>query len=165
MSTTGNRKQYFEVRSLVEEGALLIIGAPGSGKTEKLCWIMASHCHQGHWVWLINPFTPTWRYKGLRVFGRDLNYQEAASGLREFVEEANKRIHSRDTDPNYNPFNELHIHLAIDEISNYSNRISQHDETVMQDFWKICTQSLKEVNISVSVVSHRDSSDSLTAST
>jgi len=26
-----------EIQSLSEEGALLIIGAPGSGKTEKLC--------------------------------------------------------------------------------------------------------------------------------
>ena len=151
-----SKDRYAEVRSLVEEGALLIIGGKGSGKTEKLCWVMAFHCHQGHWVWFIDPFAPASRYKGLRVFGRGLNYQEAASGLREFVEEANKRIRLRGTDPNYDPFNQLHIHLAIDEMSNYGDRIAQHDETVMQEFWEICTQFLRQANMSVSMVSHGD---------
>lgn len=151
-----SKDRYASVRSLVEEGALLIIGGKGSGKTEKLCWVMASHCHQGHWVWFIDPFAPASRYRGLRVFGRGLNYKEAASGLREFVEEANKRIRLRGTDPNYDPFNQLHIHLAIDEMSNYGDRIAQHDETVMQEFWEICTQFLRQANMSVSMVSHGD---------
>ena len=151
-----SKDRYAEVRSLVEEGALLIIGGKGSGKTEKLCWVMASHCHQGHWVWFIDPFAPASRYRGLRVFGRGLNYKEAALGLREFVEVANKRIRLRGTDPNYDPFNQLHIHLAIDEMSNYGDRIAQHDETVMQEFWEICTQFLRQANMSVSMVSHGD---------
>jgi len=60
------------------------------------------------------------------------------------------------TDPSYDPFNEVHIHLAIDEISNYSDRIRAHDKTIMQEFWEICTQSLKRMNMSVSIVSHRN---------
>lgn len=136
--------RYSEIQLLVEEPALLISGSAGSGKTEKLCWIMASHCHQGHVVWLIDPFAPASRYKGLRVFGRNLNYSEAALGLREFVEEVGLRTHST--------FHELHIHLAIDELNNLAPQISQHDETIMQEFWAIDFQSLKSLNMSVSIV-------------
>lgn len=153
---TSEEDRFAEVRSLVEEGALLIVGGKGSGKTEKLCWIMASHCKQGHWVWFIDPFAPASRYRGLRVFGRGLNFQEVAEGLREFVEEAKKRIRLRGIDPNYDPFNQIHIHLAIDEMSNYGEEIARYDDTVMQKFWDICTQFLRQANMSVSMVSHGD---------
>jgi hypothetical protein len=148
--------RYDEIQSLVEEPALLIIGGPGSGKTEKLCWIMAYHCHQNHQVQLINPYAVSWRYKGLRVFGRDLNYAEAAQGLRKFIEEVGLRFHSRKTDPDYKPFHELHIHLGIDEIMNGCYPISQQDETIMQEFWNIDFRSLKQINMSVSIACQRD---------
>lgn len=158
--TTNNQSlpedRYDEIQSLVEEPALLIIGGPASGKTEKLCWIMAYHCHQGHQVQLINPYAAPWRYKGLRVFGRDLNYAEAAQGLQKFVEEVGLRFHSRKTDPDYKPFHKFHIHMAIDEIMNGCYPVSQHDETIMQEFWNIDFRSLKQINMSVSITSRRD---------
>ncbi len=159
--TTNNQSlvvfdRYDEIQSLVEEPALLIIGGPGSGKTEKLCWIMTYHCHQNNQVQLINPYAAAWQYKGLQVFGRNLNYAEAAQGLRKFVKEVKLRFHSRKTDPDYEPFHELHIHLAIDEIIDGCYPISQQDETIMQEFWNINFRSLKQINMSVSIACHKD---------
>lgn len=148
--------RYAEVRSLANEGTILIVGGQGSGKTEKLGWLMATHCRKGHWVWFINPFAPAAHYKGLYVLGRGRNFLEVAEGLRAFTKEAQRRIELRGLDENYDPFNELHIHLAIDELSDYEAEVAKYDDGIMQEFWAVCTQFLRQANMSVSLVSHGD---------
>lgn len=147
---------YQPVRELVDEGAVAFIGPKGSGKTAKLTWLMAEHAKRGHLVEACNPFAPAAHFKGIKVWGRGLNYKDAADGIRLFTKEANDRIKKRGTDPTFDPFNEPHRHLALDELSNYGKHIDRVDDSVMPDFWEVCTQFLRQVNMSVSLGSHGD---------
>ena len=146
--------RYAAIKGLVNDGCVQFIGGKGSGKTEKLGWLIEQHCRKGHYVWVVDPFVAASDYKGLRVFGREWNFQEVARGIREFIDEAISRIKKRGKDENYDAFKQLHIHLAIDEMSNYGDRLEKIDPELMRDFWEICTQFLRQVNMSVSMVSH-----------
>lgn len=147
---------YQPVVELVDEGAVAFIGPKGSGKTTKQTWLMAEHVKRGHLVQGCNPFAPAAHFNGIKVWGRGLNYKDAADGIRAFTKEANDRIKKRGTDPTFDPFNEPHWHLALDEVSNYGNHIDRVDEDVMPGFWQTCTQFLRQVNMSVSLSSHGD---------
>jgi hypothetical protein len=147
---------YQPVRELVDEGAVAFIGPKGSGKTTKQTWLMAEHAKRGHLVQGVNPFAPAAHFNGLKVWGRGLNYKDAADGIRSFTKEANDRIKKRGTDPTFDPFNEPHWHLALDELSNYGKHIDRVDDSVMPDFWEVCTQFLRQVNMSVSFAGHGD---------
>lgn len=147
---------YQAVFDLVDEGAVQFIGPKGSGKTSKQSWLMSEHVKRGHLVQMINPFAPAAHFNGIKVWGRGLDYKNAADGIRKFSKEAGDRIKKRGTDPTFDPFKQPHWHLALDELSNYGRHIDQFDSEVMPDFWEICTQFLRQVNMSVSFAGHGD---------
>jgi hypothetical protein len=150
--------EYEAVLGLVDQGAVQFIGGKGSGKTEKQGWLIAEHLKRGHLVWYINIFAAGIHYKGLKVFGRQLNYRDAADGFRKFINEAITRLVNRaKPEPHYvDPFDLPHIHLGVDELSSLGRHLNDLDPTLMADFWEICNQFLRQVNMSVSLAGHGD---------
>ncbi|BAZ12334.1 hypothetical protein NIES4071_41640 [Calothrix sp. NIES-4071] len=154
---TGEDK-YGDVKSLVYENTVGIVGKEkGSGKTSKLGYLIAEHIKLGHLVWMVNPFAKGQHWKGIKVFGRGYNFVEATNAIREFTRIAFFRIaEAGDETKEYEPFEDIHIHLSLDEMSNYSSEVDNIDATVMPKFWEAVVQFVRQANMSVSFASHGD---------
>ncbi len=153
-----SQDKYAEVSSLVYENTVGIVGKEkGSGKTSKLGYLIAEHIKLGHLVWMVNPFAKGQHWKGIKVFGRGYNFVEATSAIREFTRVAFWRIaEAGDEMKDYEPFEDYHLHLSLDEMSNYSSEVDTIDATVMPKFWEAVVQFLRQANMSVSFASHGD---------
>lgn len=153
-----NEDKYGDVKSLVYENTVGIVGKEkGSGKTSKLGYLIAEHIKLGHLVWMVNPFAKGQHWKGIKVFGRGYNFVEATNAIREFTRIAFFRIaEAGDETKEYEPFEDIHIHLALDEMSNYSSEVDTTDATVMPKFWEAVVQFVRQANMSVSFASHGD---------
>lgn len=130
--------KYASVKSLVYENTVGIVGKEkGSGKTSKLGYLIAQHIKLGHLVWMVNPLQSCQHWKGIKVFGRGYNFVEASNAIREFTRVAFWRIaEAGDETKEYEPFDDYHLHLSLDEMSNYSSEIDAIDSTVMPKFWE-----------------------------
>jgi hypothetical protein len=150
--------KFAPVKSLVYENTVGIVGKEkGSGKTSKLGYLIAEHIKLGHLVWMVNPFAKGQHWKGIKVFGRGYNFVEATNAIREFTRIAFWRIaEAGDETKEYEPFEDYHLNLALDEMSNYSSEIDAIDSTVMPKFWEAVVQFLRQANMSVSFASHGD---------
>ncbi|WP_158516800.1 hypothetical protein [Scytonema hofmannii] len=150
--------RYATVRSLVDEGNVGIIGSQkGSGKTSKQSWLIGEHIKQKHLVWKVDPFCAGYQFKGIKVWGRGFNYNDAAQGIRQWTNLAKQRMQRRgDETCRYDPFEDYHLHLAIDELSNYGRNIDQIDASIMPDFWEVTIQFIRQMNMSCSFCSHGD---------
>jgi hypothetical protein len=155
---TNLEDKYASVKSLVYENTVGIVGKEkGSGKTSKLGYLIAEHIKLGHLVWMVNPFAKGQHWKGIKVFGRGYNFLEATNAIREFTRIAFWRIaEAGDETKEYEPFEDYHLNLALDEMSNYSSEIDAIDSTVMPKFWEAVVQFLRQANMSVSFASHGD---------
>ena len=155
---SSSKEKYVEVKSLVYENTVGIVGKEkGSGKTSKLGYLIAEHIKLGHLVWMINPFAKGQQWKGIKVFGRGYKFAEATNAIREFTRIAFWRIaEAGDETKEYEPFEDYHLHLSLDEMSNYSSEIDVIDSTVMPKFWEAVVQFLRQANMSVSFASHGD---------
>ena len=155
---TSSEEKYAEVKSLIYENTVGIVGKEkGSGKTSKLGYLIAEHIKLGHLVWMVNPFAKGQQWKGIKVFGRGYNFVEATNAIREFTRIAFWRIaEAGDETKEYEPFEDYHLHLSLDEMSNYSSEIDVIDSTVMPKFWEAVVQFLRQANMSVSFASHGD---------
>lgn len=148
--------KYQALRDLVHENSVGIVGyEKGSGKTSKLAYLMAEHIKLGHRVEMVNPLAIGKHWKGLKVWGRGGNFTDAAIGIQRFTNIMKNRLHKRGN-PNldYDPFDEEHFCLVLDELSNYGAKIDEVDKTVMPEFWEINTQYLRQANGSVVFASH-----------
>lgn len=154
---------HAEILSLADEGNVGIIGMEkGSGKTSKLGWLISEHIKRGHLVWMINPFCAGIHFKGIKVFGRGYNWSEVANGIKRWTQTAIERMQKRgDENLDYNPFDDIHIHLAIDELSNYADKIDAIDPKIMPEFWEVTVQFIRQMNMSVSFASHGDTQSML----
>ena len=150
--------KYGDVKSLVYENTVGIVGKEkGSGKTSKLGYLIAEHIKLGHLVWMVNPFAKGQHWKGIKVFGRGYNFVEATNAIREFTRIAFFRIaEAGDETKEYEPFEDIHIHLSLDEMSNYSSEVDNIDAAVMPKFWEAVVQFVRQSNMSVSFASHGD---------
>lgn len=150
--------KYGDVKSLVYENTVGIVGKEkGSGKTSKLGYLIAEHIKLGHLVWMVNPFAKGQHWKGIKVFGRGYNFVEATNAIRDFTRIAFFRIaEAGDETKEYEPFEDIHIHLSLDEMSNYSSEVDTIDATVMPKFWEAVVQFVRQANMSVSFASHGD---------
>ena len=155
---SSSEEKYVEVKSLVYENTVGIVGKEkGSGKTSKLGYLIAEHIKLGHLVWMVNPFAKGQQWKGIKVFGRGYKFIEATDAIREFTRIAFWRIaEAGDETKEYEPFDDYHLHLSLDEMSNYSSEIDAIDSAVMPKFWEAVVQFLRQANMSVSFASHGD---------
>jgi len=155
---SSSEDKYAEVKSLVYENTVGIVGKEkGSGKTSKLGYLIAEHIKLGHLVWMVNPFAKGQQWKGIKVFGRGYKFVEATNAIREFTRIAFWRIaEAGDEMKEYEPFDDYHLHLSLDEMSNYSSEIDAIDSAVMPKFWEAVVQFLRQANMSVSFASHGD---------
>ncbi|MEB3218374.1 MAG: hypothetical protein VKN72_19375 [Nostocales cyanobacterium 94392] len=155
---SSSEEKYAEVKSLIYENTVGIVGKEkGSGKTSKLGYLIAEHIKLGHLVWMVNPFAKGQQWKGIKVFGRGYKFVEATNAIREFTRIAFWRIaEAGDETKEYEPFDDYHLHLSLDEMSNYSSEIDAIDSTVMPKFWEAVVQFLRQANMSVSFASHGD---------
>ncbi|BAY84380.1 hypothetical protein NIES267_38760 [Calothrix parasitica NIES-267] len=155
---SSSEEKYVEVKSLVYENTVGIVGKEkGSGKTSKLGYLIAEHIKLGHLVWMVNPFAKGQQWKGIKIFGRGYKFIEATNAIREFTRIAFWRIaEAGDETKEYEPFDDYHLHLSLDEMSNYSSEIDTIDSAVMPKFWEAVVQFLRQANMSVSFASHGD---------
>ncbi|MGB6301572.1 MAG: hypothetical protein WBF90_36075 [Rivularia sp. (in: cyanobacteria)] len=155
---SSSEDKYAEVKSLIYENTVGIVGKEkGSGKTSKLGYLIAEHIKLGHLVWMVNPFAKGQQWKGIKVFGRGYKFVEATNAIREFTRIAFWRIaEAGDETKEYEPFDDYHLHLSLDEMSNYSSEIDAIDSNVMPKFWEAVVQFLRQANMSVSFASHGD---------
>ena len=143
-------------RHLVGETVIGIVSPQkGSGKTSKQRFLDAEHVKRGHLVWRIDPLALADDYKGIRVFGRSLNYQEIVEGIRLFIDLNRDRIKRR-ANPleKYNPYADYHLHLSMDEVSNYRSEIEAIDPEVMTDLWAVAIQMVRQTNCSICFGTH-----------
>lgn len=146
--------RYAVLFQLLDAPCIRIFGPQGSGKSSKLAWFALEHAKRGDRVMVINPLAKAGDFKGLKVYGKGLSYQEAEEGLREFVREAKRRLQDRGTIEDYDPLvYEAHWTLLCDEMSDWGEWVSPE---VMQELVGVQQQFLRQANMSVRQVSHGD---------
>ncbi|QKD83521.1 hypothetical protein HPC62_16130 [Thermoleptolyngbya sichuanensis A183] len=117
--------RYAGLFQLLDAPCIRIFGPQGSGKSSKLAWFGMEQAKRGDRVMVINPLARASDFKGLKVYGRGVDYQSAEQGLREFVIEAKRRLTDRGTIEDYDPLvDEDHWTLLCDEMSDWGDRIS-----------------------------------------
>jgi hypothetical protein len=143
--------RFDEVRKLLLNiPTLLIYGGMGSGKTSKGGWLAAEHLKLGHLVLLVNPLAQWKFFEGIKTYGKGENFKDAAEGIMRFVKEANRRLQLRGIS-DYNPFTEQHWVLLCDEMTNWEANMPS---AVMAALIEVCTQKLRQANMSVIFTSH-----------
>jgi len=142
--------KFARVNQLVNEPTLIICGGMGSGKTSKGGYLAAQHFLIGHYVLLVNPLAAWKFFEGIKTFGKGEDYNDAAEGIKLFVNEANRRLRLRGMS-DYNPFTETHWCLICDEMTNWEAKMPPD---VMADLIEVCTQKLRQANMSVIFTSH-----------
>ena len=146
-----NVDRFEEIRSLLLNiPTLLIYGSQGSGKTSKGGWLAAEHMKLGHLVLLVNPLAKWKFFEGIKTYGKGINFKDAADGIMRFVDEANRRLRLSGTS-DYNPFSEQHWVLLCDEMTNWEAKMPVD---VMTSLIEVCTQLLRQANMSVVFTSH-----------
>ncbi|HEY9692414.1 MAG TPA: ATP-binding protein [Oculatellaceae cyanobacterium] len=146
-----NVDKFEEIRNLLLSiPTLLIYGSQGSGKTSKGGWLAAEHMKLGHLVLLVNPLAKWKFFEGIKTYGKGINFKDAADGIMLFVEEANRRLRLSGTS-DYNPFFEQHWVLLCDEMTNWEAKMPVD---VMTSLIEVCTQLLRQANMSVVFTSH-----------
>ncbi|AFZ11517.1 hypothetical protein Cri9333_0567 [Crinalium epipsammum PCC 9333] len=142
---------FDEIRKiLLNIPTLLIYGGMGSGKTSKGGWLAAEHLKLGHLVLLVNPLAQWKFFEGIKTYGKGENFKDAAEGIMRFVKEANRRLQLRGIS-DYNPFSEQHWVLLCDEMTNWEANMPT---VVMAALIEVCTQKLRQANMSVIFTSH-----------
>lgn len=146
--------RYAGLFQLLDAPCIRIFGPQGSGKSSKLAWFGLEQSKRGDRVMVINPLAKAGDFKGLKVYGKGLNYRDAEEGLREFVLEAKRRLKDRGTIEGYDPLvDEDHWTLLCDEMSDWGEWVSSE---VMQELVGVQQQFLRQANMSVRQVSHGD---------
>lgn len=139
---------------LVDAPCIRIYGPQGSGKSSKLAWFGLEHVKRGDRVMVINPMARAGDFKGLKVFGKGMDYKEAEQGISEFTAEAKRRLRDRGLVEDYDPLiNEPHWSLLCDEMSDWGEWV---DPSVMNELIGVQQQFLRQANMSVRQVSHGD---------
>lgn len=89
-------------------------------------------------------------FEGIKTYGKGENFKDAAEGIMRFVKEANRRLQLRGIS-DYNPFSEQHWVLLCDEMTNWEANMPT---VVMAALIEVCTQKLRQANMSVIFTSH-----------
>jgi len=139
-----------EIHSLIHHPCVLIYGEQGSGKTSKMAWLVGQHIKLGHQVEIVDPLCKFRSWQPLKVWGRGYQYQDAENGIAKFTTIAQKRLRDRGT-TNYEPLDDIHLFLALDEVTNYEDNIAPE---TMRELLSTCTQLLRQANMSICIVSH-----------
>ena len=142
--------KFARILQLINEPTLIICGGMGSGKTSKGGYLAAQHLIKGHYVLLVNPLAAWKFFEGIKTFGKGEDYKDAAEGIKLFVDEANRRLKLRGTS-DFNPLSEPHLCLICDEMTNWEAKMPPD---VMADLIEVCTQKLRQANMSVVFTSH-----------
>lgn len=137
---------------LALEPLVLIYGPLGSGKTSKGGWLISEHLKLGHQVQVVNPVMEFHSYKGLKTWGKGLDYDSANQGIAIFTIEVCERLRKRGQG-DYDPFSSPHLCLVCDEVTNWESKM---DAEIMGGFLEVCTQFLRQANASVIITSHGD---------
>lgn len=139
-----------DLNSMVSEPAVLIYGSVGSGKSSKGGYLVTKHLQLNHHVEIVNPLNKYKQYEPLKVWGTANNFKEAEAGIERFSNEAKRRLEKRGVST-YDPFEDNHWFLLLEEVTNWESKMSQ---SIMGDFIEICTQYLRQANMSVAIISH-----------
>ncbi|NET11310.1 MAG: ATP-binding protein [Symploca sp. SIO2B6] len=138
------------LESLVNEPAVLLYGAVGSGKSSKAGYLVTQHLKKGHFVEIINPLNKYKQYHPLKVWGAGNNFPEAEKGVNAFTKLAFRRLQKRAVS-SYDPFGDYHHFLLLEEVTNWESKMHS---LAMKNFFEACTQYLRQANMSVVLVSH-----------
>ena len=103
---------------------------------------------------VINPMARAGDFKGLKVYGKGMEYKEADDGIAAFTAEAKRRLRDRGMIEDYDPLiNEPHWSLLCDEMSDWGEWV---DPETMNGLIGVQQQFLRQANMSVRQVSHGD---------
>ncbi|NEP00571.1 MAG: hypothetical protein F6K58_18240 [Symploca sp. SIO2E9] len=139
-----------DIESLVNEPAVLLYGAVGSGKSSKAGYLVTQHLKKGHIVEVINPLNKYQQYQPLKVWGAGNNFPQAEKGVNAFTKLAFRRLQKRAVS-SYDPFGDYHHFLLLEEVTNWESKMHS---LAMKNFFEACTQYLRQANMSVVLVSH-----------
>ena len=131
-----SHEPYQEIHSLIHHPCVLVYGEQGSGKTSKMAWLVGQHIKLGHQVEIVDPLCKFRSWQPLKVWGRGYQYQDAEKGIAKFTTIAQKRLRDRGT-TNYEPLDDIHLFLALDEVTNYEDHIAP---ATMRQLLSTCTQ-------------------------
>ena len=147
---------YENVKSLVYENSVVFCGfEKGSGKTEKLGWLVSQHLKLGHLCASVSAFATADQGKGILVFGRQNNVHDIAKGCRWFIELNKTRIANRGAEGStYNPMDDIHVHFSCDEITNWANIIPDLYPGLMTELWDVFSQYCRQANTSFALATH-----------
>lgn len=145
----------FSVYDLVNEPSVAFVGfAQGSGKTNKMCWLLGEHIKHGHYVMICDPFAAANWYRGLRLAGRGQNFKSVANFIKGFIKTVNDRINKRGTIPGYNPFDEPKVVIFLEELTGYRSQVEKEEPGLMDEFWEVCSHKIRQANCGIVIVVH-----------
>lgn len=148
------RPEYQWITEFLEYPSKWVFGAQGSGKTSKGGFVAQEGVKRGWQVEYINPYKKSSEFEGLKVWGIALNYRDAGLGLKAFASEAKRRIRKRSDTDGYDPLkDERHYMMLCEEMTNWEAHINKD---ILKDFIEVCTQALRQANMSVVFISHGD---------
>lgn len=144
--------KYQWIWDLMDEGAVLLTGRKGSGKTSKAQFLVEEYLKAGYEVEIIDPHAAAGQWEPLKVWGRGKNWREVNAGLKAFVAEVDRRYSERAENEEYDPMrDEKRKILVCEEMTQWSD---QCDQDVVKEFWGVAIGDIRKANAGILFVSH-----------
>lgn len=162
----------FFPNNIVSSQLLIFSGSQGSGKTTRAARVIELKIELlNAFVIVCNPFSKASEWHGIPVAGRgvDINgnlqkmsdydsYSDVEYALNWFVKICEGRSQKQRSDENYNPMEDKHICLVLEEVTDWGSHISKE---IMRAFWQKTMRTLRQLNLSVVLVTHSVTADGL----
>ena len=143
---------YSWVEAMLAQPFVLIYGKQGGGKSSKLGYVVLRAVKANYKVVIVDPHANAGKWKGLRVFGKGLDYANAEDGIRNFIAEVRHRYKVMSEVEGYNPIkDERRLVLACDEVSHWGDNI---DPDLMKELMNLVLSDLRKANAAVLFAAH-----------
>ncbi|WP_158516799.1 hypothetical protein [Scytonema hofmannii] len=146
-----------QINALVNKPIVAFVETPESKAKPKQNWFIGEHIRKQHLVWRIDPHCSIKEYQGIAVWGRPLDYKQAAIGIRQWINLLKERMQRRgDALANYETLDDFHLHLAIGSLQNYVHMINEIEPNLIAEFWNSAIAFAPLVNMSLSFCCDRN---------
>jgi len=155
----------FYPNNIVSSQLLIFSGSQGSGKTTRAGRLIELKIDLlDAFVVVLNPFSKATEWHGIPVAGRNVDekgnikpmsdsesYIDVEKCLEWFIKICEGRSQKQRTDENYDPLNDKHICIVLEEVTDWASHINVD---VMKGFWEKSIRTLRQLNLSCLVITH-----------
>lgn len=155
----------FYPNNIVSSQLLIFSGSQGSGKTTRAGRLIELKIDLlDAFIVVLNPFSKATEWHGIPVAGRNVDekgnikpmsdsesYLDVEKCLEWFIKICEGRSQKQRTDENYDPLNDKHICIVLEEVTDWGSHINVD---VMKGFWEKTLRTLRQLNLSCLVITH-----------